>query len=38
MLTFKDIEQAIEAAHFEIVETGTYPAPFSRFVVARKVG
>ena len=37
MLSFAEIERAIAAAGFEIVETGTYPAPFSRFVAARKV-
>ena len=36
MLTFKAVEQAIAAENFEIIETGVYPAPFSRFVVARK--
>lgn len=36
MLTFDALEEAIAAEGFEIVETGTYPAPFSRFVVARK--
>lgn len=36
MLTFDAIERAVAAEGFEIVETGTYPAPFSRFVVARK--
>ena len=29
-------ERAIAAQGFDVVETGTYPAPFSRFVVARK--
>jgi len=36
MLSFQALEDMIERAGFEIVETGTYPAPFSRFVVARK--
>lgn len=36
LLTFDAVEQAIAAAGFEIIETGIYPAPFSRFVVARK--
>lgn len=36
MLIFDAIEQAIAAAGFEIVETGIYPKPFSRFVVAKK--
>lgn len=36
MLTFDAIDQAVAAEGFEIVETGIYPAPFSRFVVARK--
>lgn len=36
MLTFDTIEQAIVSEGFEIIETGIYPAPFSRFVVARK--
>lgn len=36
MLTFDAIEQAMAAEGFEVVETGTYPAPFSRFVVARR--
>ncbi|MBN9669536.1 class I SAM-dependent methyltransferase [Roseibium aggregatum] len=38
MLSFRALEEMIEHAGFEIVETGTYPAPFSRFVVARKPG
>ena len=37
MLSFEGLETMIRTAGFEIVETGTYPAPFSRFVVARKV-
>lgn len=36
MLTFDDIDQAVTAEGFDIIETGIYPAPFSRFVVARK--
>lgn len=36
MLTFDAVEQAIASEGFKIVETGVYPAPFSRFVVARK--
>ena len=36
LLTFDALEQAIAAEDFEIIETGIYPAPFSRFVVARK--
>ncbi|WP_428688234.1 class I SAM-dependent methyltransferase [Roseibium sp.] len=37
MLSFHSLEQSIRDAGFEIIETGTYPAPYSRFVVARKV-
>lgn len=37
LLTFDAFEQAIAAEGFEVIETGTYPAPFSRFVAARKV-
>ena len=37
MLSFADIERATAEAGFEIVEKGLYPAPYSRFVVARKV-
>lgn len=37
MLSFETLETMIRDSGFEIVETGTYPAPFSRFVVARKV-
>lgn len=36
LLKFKDIERAIETENFEIIETGVFPKPFSRFVVARK--
>tara|TARA_Y100001934_G_scaffold16682_1_gene19953 strand:- start:1042 stop:1713 length:672 start_codon:yes stop_codon:yes gene_type:complete len=36
LLTFDDIERAIKTTGFETVETGVYPKPFSRFVVARK--
>lgn len=37
MLTFRDIENEVAAHGFEIVETGTYPAPHSRFIAAKKV-
>lgn len=37
MYSFADLENMVTASGFEIIETGTYPAPFSRFVVARKV-
>jgi ubiquinone/menaquinone biosynthesis C-methylase UbiE len=37
MMSFQSLEQMIGQSGFEIVETGTYPAPYSRFVVARKV-
>lgn len=36
MMTFDGVEQAISAEGLEIIETGVYPAPFSRFVVAKK--
>lgn len=36
LLTFDAMEKVVAAEGFEIIETGTYPAPFSRFVVARK--
>lgn len=36
LLTFDDVEQAIATEGFEIIETVTIPAPFSRFVVAKK--
>lgn len=36
MLTFNAVEDAISEAGFKIAETGTYPAPYSRFVVAQK--
>ena len=37
-LTIEELERAIEATGFEILETGDYPAkPPSRFIVARKV-
>ncbi len=37
-LRMTQLEQMIEEAGFEIVETGTYPAkPPSRFIVARKI-
>ncbi|MBO6507990.1 MAG: class I SAM-dependent methyltransferase [Roseibium sp.] len=37
MFSFEDVEDKIRSAGFEIIETGTYPEPRSRFVVARKV-
>ncbi|TYC67284.1 methyltransferase domain-containing protein [Stappia sp. BW2] len=37
ILSFETLEDSIRSAGFEIIETGTYPAPFSRFVVARKL-
>lgn len=37
MFSFDVLERTIAEAGFEIIETGTYPAPYSRFVVARKV-
>jgi len=37
LLTFEDVERAMVDAGFEIAETGLYPAPHSRFVVARRV-
>lgn len=37
MFSFEALERTITEAGFEIIETGTYPAPYSRFVVARKV-
>jgi len=36
-LSFRSLEETIRQAGFEIIETGTYPEPYSRFVVARKV-
>ncbi|ASP36530.1 class I SAM-dependent methyltransferase [Labrenzia sp. VG12] len=36
MFSFEDVEEKIRRAGFEIIETGTYPEPRSRFVVARK--
>ncbi len=36
MLTFAKLEAMIADAGLEIIETGLYPAPWSRFVVARK--
>jgi SAM-dependent methyltransferase len=36
-LSFEMLEEKIRSAGFEIIETGTYPAPYSRFVVARKL-
>lgn len=35
--SFDTLEDGIRSAGFEIIETGTYPAPYSRFVVARKL-
>ncbi len=37
MYSFEDLERKITGAGFEIIETGTYPEPYSRFVVARKL-
>ena len=37
MLTFETVENAIADVGFEIIETGIYPAPYSRFVAARKI-
>jgi ubiquinone/menaquinone biosynthesis C-methylase UbiE len=37
MFSFEALERMITQAGFEVIETGTYPAPYSRFVVARKV-
>ncbi|CTQ52875.1 bifunctional 3-demethylubiquinone-9 3-methyltransferase/ 2-octaprenyl-6-hydroxy phenol methylase [Roseibium album] len=37
MLSFQNVEDMIREAGFEIIETGTYPEPRSRFVVARKI-
>lgn len=36
LLTFDAVELAITTEGFEIIETDTIPAPFSRFVVAKK--
>ncbi|WP_298958519.1 class I SAM-dependent methyltransferase [uncultured Roseibium sp.] len=36
MLSFQGLEEMIASSGFEIIETGTYPEPYSRFVVARK--
>ncbi len=35
-LKFREIEDLITEAGFRIIETGVYPAPSSRFIVARK--
>ncbi len=35
--SFESVELMIGRAGFDIIETGTYPEPHSRFVVARKV-
>lgn len=37
MFSFDALETMTAQAGFEIIETGTYPEPYSRFVVARKV-
>jgi len=37
MYSFASVENLISRSGFEIIETGTYPEPRSRFVVARKV-
>lgn len=37
LLTFDQLEGAITEASFEIVETGLYPGPSSRFIVAKKL-
>lgn len=37
LLTFDALEHAMIEAGFEIVETGLYPAPRNRFIVAKKV-
>jgi len=37
LLTFDALDQAMVEAGFEIIETGLYPAPRNRFIVARKV-
>ena len=37
IFSFQSVEQTIREAGFEIIETGTYPEPMSRFVVARRV-
>ncbi|KZM49391.1 class I SAM-dependent methyltransferase [Labrenzia sp. OB1] len=37
MLSFRSLEEMIRKADFEIIETGNYPEPRSRFVVARKL-
>jgi ubiquinone/menaquinone biosynthesis C-methylase UbiE len=37
VLSFQNVEDTIRQAGFEIIETGTYPEPRSRFVVARKI-
>ncbi len=37
LMTFASVEAAVEKAGLDIIETGVYPAPFSRFVVARKI-
>jgi len=37
LLSFDGLEKMTRDAGFEIIETGTYPEPYSRFIVARKV-
>ncbi|WP_299811798.1 bifunctional 2-polyprenyl-6-hydroxyphenol methylase/3-demethylubiquinol 3-O-methyltransferase UbiG [uncultured Roseibium sp.] len=37
MLSIRSLEETIRKSGFEIIETGNYPEPRSRFVVARKV-
>ncbi len=37
LLTTAELEAAISDAGFELVETGLYPSPRNRFIVARKV-
>ncbi|GAA0777396.1 class I SAM-dependent methyltransferase [Roseibium denhamense] len=37
MLSFDGLETLIQDQGFELIETGTIPEPYSRFVVARKV-
>ncbi|POF32246.1 class I SAM-dependent methyltransferase [Roseibium marinum] len=37
LLSIRSLEETIRQAGFEIIETGNYPEPRSRFVVARKL-
>ncbi len=37
LLTFDALEQSMIEAGFELIETGSYPAPRNRFIVAKKV-